>query len=67
MYWKKMSLLRDKFYEDINTLDEEMQKDFNISELEFFWSDGSIDGIGNQWADESDKRDLMQWFDLEKK
>ena len=46
-YWKKLQQLLNKFYHEINILEENMQKEIEINNIEFFMCDNEYVGIGN--------------------
>lgn len=46
-YWKQLTKLEASFYKKIKALEHKMSKEFMISDIEFFWCDNEIVGIGN--------------------
>ena len=46
-YWKKQDLLFEEYINKIFSLQEKMQKDLKIEDIEFFWVEGNIVGIGS--------------------
>ena len=64
-YWKIMRSIQDRYFENIDILNETMAKDLKINELEFFVNqEGEICGIGNQYGEPRYK--LIQQEKLEK-
>lgn len=46
-YFKKLSKIEEKFYNEVNKLEKEMKKELG-NDLILFWCDGSVVGIGNE-------------------
>jgi len=46
-YFKELEKIEDKFYKDLSKLEERMSKETGIDDIEFFWCDNYIVGIGN--------------------
>lgn len=46
-HWEKLQKLEDEFYKKVDLLESVMQDDLDISDVEFFMSDGEYVGIGN--------------------
>jgi len=47
VYFDKLKQLEDEFYSQVSTLEKQMQKEVKNNEIEFFWVDGNVVGIGN--------------------
>jgi len=45
-YWDKLELLESIFYHGVELIEKDMQKETNIKDIEFFWADNEIVGIG---------------------
>lgn len=43
-----LSKIEEKFYTELEELEEVMAKETKIKDIEFFWNDNSIVGIGNR-------------------
>ena len=64
-YWKIMRSIQDRYFENIDILNETMAKDLKINELEFFVNqEGEICGIGNQYG--TPRYELIQQEELDK-
>ena len=60
-YWKSAMEIQDKYINNLDTIEEVMERDLDISALEFFWNEfGELVGIGNQWAKDEDKYELWK-------
>ena len=46
-FWRRMREIQFDFNEKISNLEEEMSKDLQIENMEFFWCDNDIVGVGN--------------------
>jgi hypothetical protein len=46
-YWAELKRIESRFYGEIYELEKKMSKATGIKEIEFFWHDNSIVGIGN--------------------
>lgn len=46
-YWKPVEMFEDLFFNNIQRLERDMAKETGIKDIEFFFCDGSIVGIGN--------------------
>ncbi len=47
LFWKEQEILTDKYLLRLYTLERKMSKELKIKDMEFFFSDNSIVGIGN--------------------
>ena len=46
-YWKELEELEDMFYQQLEILENKISKEIRIKDIEFFWCDNNIVGIGN--------------------
>ncbi len=46
-YFKMLQKIEDIFYAGIDKLENKMIKETGVKDLEFFWGDSNIVGIGN--------------------
>ena len=46
-YWKPLEKIEDEYYKQLFALEKKMEKETGIKGIEFFHSDNSIVGIGN--------------------
>ena len=46
-YWDALEKVESDFWANTNLIEAQMQEEFKIEDLEFFWCDNSIVGIGN--------------------
>lgn len=46
-YWKLLEQAEGKFWADIKEIEKQMAKATGIKDIEFFWCDNEIVGIGN--------------------
>jgi len=46
-FHKKIQKIQSNYYDAIDNLEKEMQHKIGIEDLEIFWCDGTIVGIGN--------------------
>jgi hypothetical protein len=46
IFWKFFKIIENKYWNDINKLEEDFKKEFGIN-IEFFHCDGGCVGIGN--------------------
>ena len=46
-YFKRLSQIEDTFYDKVQALESEMKKECG-DDIEFFWVEGNIVGIGNE-------------------
>ena len=65
LYWRSQKETTDRYLNNIDAIENTMRMDLDIPELEFFWSDGYIQGIGNMYAEDEDKYELLQLEDLD--
>ena len=47
-YWAMLEELEEDFYRKLYMLENKMRKETGIKDLEFFWADNEIVGIGNE-------------------
>lgn len=65
VYWKSAMEAEDRFLENLDAIEVVMKKDLGVKELEFFWADGFLTGIGNQWDKPEDRYEKLQGEDLD--
>jgi hypothetical protein len=46
-YWAEVERIESQFYGKLYDLEKKMSKDTGIKDIEFFWCNNSIVGIGN--------------------
>ena len=46
-YWRLLEQVEGKFYADVGEINKLMAKATGIKDIEFFWGDDGIVGIGN--------------------
>lgn len=46
-YWQAIKIVRDQYFDVIDKMEKNLQKDLNISDLEIFFSSGEPVGFGN--------------------
>ena len=46
-YWRRLQKIEDEFYKKLHNLEKQIQQETGIEDMEFFWVDNSIVGIGN--------------------
>jgi len=47
-YFYSLEILESNFYDAVNELEEKMKFETGIDDLEFFWVEGNVVGIGNE-------------------
>lgn len=47
-YFKLVNEIENNYFEQMNDLEEIMQDETGIEDLEFFWCDNEVVGIGNK-------------------
>ena len=66
LFWASQEETSDRYWENIHAIETVMRDTLGIPDLEFFVNnEGQICGIGNQWANEKDKYELIQQEELE--
>ena len=48
-YWDALKKQEDYFYDRVRVIEKAMEEETGIKDIEFFWCDNSIVGIGNAY------------------
>ena len=47
-YWRLLDIVEEEFDKKVSEIEKQMSLEFAIKDIEFFWCDGAIVGIGNE-------------------
>lgn len=64
-YFKELEKAQSLFWKEMRRIEKKMQKRFKDKDIEFFWVDGEIAGIGTPGC--PDKMDLVHSHEIEKR
>ena len=47
-YWKYLEEIEENFYRELSLLENVMRRETKVEDIEFFFGDGGVVGIGNE-------------------